>query len=218
MRRLHDAAWVTETAPILPERAGPLGEAAGRWRQLAIISGGVLLAFAPWFSASAVGPLLERAWHPSGLEMPLLTVAVQLGFALAAIVLALTGAADVVPGPRLFAVGAVVAAAGDLGFAALATDATTALPWRAITGAGLAAVYPVAVKMLSGWFRRERGLAVGVLIGALTIGSALPHLIRAVGATNGLDWSPPPARSPSRAGSSWASVGERGHTRRPHLD
>jgi len=203
---------VTETAPILPERAGPQGEAAGRWRQLAIISGGVLLAFAPWFSASAVGPLLERAWHPSGLELPLLTVAVQLGFAVAAIVLALTGAADVVSGPRLFAVGAALAAAGNLGFAALATDATTAIPWRAITGAGLAAVYPVAVKMLSGWFRRERGLAIGVLIGALTIGSALPHLIRAVGATNGLDWQPTVAAASAVAIAGGLLVGVGGRT------
>jgi MFS family permease len=181
---------VTKAALIASPDAETQGEAPGRWRQLAIISGGVLLAFAPWFSASAVGPLLERAWHPSGLEVPLLTVAVQLGFAVAAILLALTGAADVIAGPRLFAAGAVVAAVGNLGFAALAADATTALPWRALTGAGLAAVYPVAVKMLSGWFRRERGLAVGVLIGALTIGSALPHLVRAIGATNGLDWQP----------------------------
>jgi MFS family permease len=180
---------VTVAAPAAVPVAGP-GEAPGRWRQLAIIGGGVLLAFAPWFSASAVGPLLERAWHPSGLQLPLLTVAVQLGFAAAAIVLALSGAADVISGPRLFLVGALVAALGNLGFAALASDPVSALPWRALTGAGLAAVYPVAVKMLSGWFRRERGLAVGVLIGALTVGSALPHLVRAVGATNGLAWEP----------------------------
>jgi MFS family permease len=165
-------------------------EAAGRWRQLAIIGGGVLLAFAPWFSASAVAPLLAAEWHPSTLDLPLLTVAVQGGFAIAAIALAVSGAADAIAGPRLFLVGAVVAAAGNLGFAALATSPSAAVPWRALTGAGLAAAYPVAVRMLSGWFRRERGLAIGTLIGALTVGSALPHLIRAVGATNGIEWRP----------------------------
>jgi MFS family permease len=203
---------VTEAGPIASPSAEIHGEAPGRWRQLAIISGGVLLAFAPWFSASAVGPLLERAWHPSALEVPLLTVAVQLGFAVAAILLALTGAADVIPGPRLFAAGAVVAAVGNLGFAALAADATTALPWRALTGAGLAAVYPVGVKMLSGWFRRERGLAVGVLIGALTIGSALPHLVRAIGATNGLDWQPTVATASAIAVVGGLLVGVGGRT------
>jgi MFS family permease len=59
-----------------------------------------------------------------------------------------------------------------------------------VSGAGIAAVYPVAMKVLAGWFSRARGLAVGVLIGAITLGSALPHLIRAIGGTSGLDWRP----------------------------
>jgi MFS family permease len=165
-------------------------EPPARWRQLAVIGVGVLLAFAPWFSASAVAPLLQADWHPTALDLPLLTVAVQVGFAVAAIGLAVSGAADAVAGPRLFLGGAVVAAVGNLGFALVAGSPAAALPWRALTGAGLAGAYPVAVRMLSGWFRRDRGLAVGVLIGALTVGSAVPHLIRAVGATNGLDWRP----------------------------
>ena len=172
------------------EEAIPDHEPAGRWRQLAVIATGVLFAFAPWFSASAVAPLLQAEWHPSTLDLPLLTVAVQVGFAAAAIGLAVSGAADAIAGPKLFAAGATIAAAGNLGFALLADSPAAALPWRALTGAGLAAAYPVAVRMLSGWFRRERGLAIGVLIGALTVGSALPHLIRALGATNGLDWRP----------------------------
>jgi MFS family permease len=165
-------------------------EASGRWRQLAVIGGGVLLAFAPWFSASAVAPLLAAEWHPSTLDLPLLTVAVQVGFAIAAIGLAISGAADAIAGPRMFLAGSIVSAVGNLSFAFLADSPAAALPWRALTGAGLAAVYPVAVRMLSGWFRRERGLAIGTLIGALTVGSALPHLVRAVGATSGLDWRP----------------------------
>jgi MFS family permease len=161
-----------------------------RWGQLLVIGGGVLLAFAPWFSASADAPLLAAEWHPAPLDLPMLTVAVQVGFAVAAIGLAVSGAADAIAGPRLMLAGAIVAAVGNLGFGLLAGSPSAALPWRLVTGAGLAAVYPVAVRMLSGWFRRERGLAIGTLIGAITIGSALPHLIRAVGATNGLDWRP----------------------------
>ena len=161
---------------------------AGRWRALLVVGVGTLLAFAPWFSASAVAPLLAAEWHTSGLQIPLLTVAVQLGFAAAALLLAVTGAPDVIPGPALFLVGAAVAAAGNLGFALVAHDAASALPFRALTGAGIAAVYPVAVKLIAGWFRRGRGLAIGTLIGALTVGSALPHLLRAVGAMGGLDW------------------------------
>src|SRR4051794_1915882 len=170
--------------------AVPASDPAGSGRQLVILAAGVLLAFAPWFSASAVGPLLAAEWHTTSLDLPILTVAVQLGFAAAALILALTGTADVTPGPRLLAIGAVVAALANVGFAALANDVPTAIPWRILTGAGLAAVYPVALKMLAGWFVRRRGLAIGVVIGALTIGSALPHLFRAVGATSGLSWRP----------------------------
>jgi MFS family permease len=115
-------------------------------------------------------------------------VAVQLGFALAALALAAAAVVDVVSGPRLFFVGACVTAAANLGFAWLAHDEATALPFRLLTGAGIAAVYPVAVKLMAGWYRAERGLAIGVLIGALTVGSALPHLFRALGALGGLDW------------------------------
>jgi MFS family permease len=166
----------------------PADDPAGRWRQLAAIAGGVLLAFAPWFSASAVAPLLAADWQTTRLDLPLLTVAVQLGFAAGALGLAATGAADAVSARRLFVGGAAIAAAANLGFAVLAQGPTDALLWRFATGAGLAAVYPVALKMLAGWFRRGRGLAIGILIGALTVGSALPHLIRALGATTGADW------------------------------
>jgi MFS family permease len=169
-------------------RPTPAEDPAGRWRQLAIIAAGVLLAFAPWFSASAVAPLLAAEWRTTRLDLPLLTVAVQLGFAAAALALAATGAADAIPARRLFAAGTAVAAAGNLGFALLAVGPTDAIAWRFLTGAGLAAVYPIALKMLAGWFRRGRGLAIGILIGALTVGSALPHLIRALGATAGADW------------------------------
>jgi MFS family permease len=153
-----------------------------------VVATGTLLAFAPWFSASAVGPLIALEWHAGGLDLPLLTVAVQLGFAAAAFGLAASAAVDVVPGPRLFFVGTVVAALANLGFATVPDDATAALPLRFLTGAGIAAVYPVAVKLLAGWFRAGRGLAIGVLIGALTVGSALPHLFRGAGALGGLDW------------------------------
>jgi MFS family permease len=120
--------------------------------------------------------------------VPLLTVAVQLGFAVGALVIAATGAADVIRAPTLFLAGAVVAAAANGVFAVWATDLTTALPLRFATGAALAAVYPVAMKLTVGWFRRERGLAVGVLIGAVTLGSALPYLLSGLGALGDVDW------------------------------
>ena len=161
-----------------------------RWWQLAVLTAGILLAEAPWFASGAVAPLLRTEWSTTGLDLPLLTVAVQVGFAVGAIAIAAAGAADVLPGPRLFVVGCVAAAVANLGFAFAATDARSALPFRFLTGLAIAAVYPVGINLLAGWFRRDRGLAVGVLVGGLTVGSALPYLFRAVGAYAALEWQP----------------------------
>ena len=165
-----------------------IDEPQGRWGTLVALSFVVVLALVPWFSAAAVAPLIAAEWQIDGLQTALLTVAVQIGFAIGALVLALTGAADVIPARRLVAGGAFVAAAANAAFALLAVDLATALPLRALSGAGVAAVYPVAMKVLAGWFGRDRGLAVGVLIGAITLGSALPHALRSAGAIVDLDW------------------------------
>ncbi len=162
----------------------------GRWWQLAILSVGILLAEAPWFASGAVAPLLRDEWATTGLDLPLLTVAVQLGFAVGAIGLAVIGAADVLPGPQLFVAGAIVAGVANVGFATVATDPATALPFRFLTGVGIAAVYPIGVKLATGWFRHGRGLAVGMLVGGITVGSALPYLFRAIGAYADLQWRP----------------------------
>jgi len=155
---------------------------------LLVLSVGILLAEAPWFTSAAVTPLLRVEWQPEGLELAMLVVAVQIGFAVGALALAITGAADVIRGDRLFFWGAVTTGAANLGFAWLATDPVSALPFRFLTGAGIAAVYPVGMKLVAGWFRVGLGTAIGILIGALTVGTALPHLLRAVGALAGADW------------------------------
>jgi MFS family permease len=168
----------------------PAAEPAGRWSQLALLATAVLLSLVPWFSAASVAPLIADEWRIGGLETALLTVAVQVGFAVGALLIAFTGAADVMPAHRLIAGGALLAATGNAAFGLLATDLATALPLRALSGLGIAAVYPVAMKVLAGWFARERGLAIGVLIGAITLGSALPHALRAGGALVDADWRP----------------------------
>jgi MFS family permease len=163
-------------------------EPAGRWTLLALLSLAVLLTLSTWFSGSAVAPSLSREWGIDRVGVASLTVAVQVGFAVSALGLAALGVPDVLPPRRLIAVGALVAALANAGFALLATDLATALPFRFLTGAGIAAVYPVGMKVLASWFRGRRGLAVGTLIGAITIGSALPHLLRAGGTGLEADW------------------------------
>lgn len=168
---------------------GP-SEPRERWIQLAILGVGMVLAMSPSFAAAAVAPILREEWTVGLLDLPFLTVVVQLGFAVGAIGLALIGAPDVIPAPRLFAAGAIVAAVANLGFGIVASDPTSAAPFRFATGLALAAVYPVAMKLGAGWFRRDRGLAIGVVNGALTVGVALPFLFRALGAYAGVDWRP----------------------------
>jgi len=163
-------------------------EPAGRWRLLAVLGVGELLAMSPWFSASAVAPLIAPALSLTGLDLPMLTIAVQLGFVGGALLLAITGAADVLPARALFLAGALAAAVANLGFAYAAADLGSALAFRFVTGFALAGVYPVGMKIVAGWFRRERGLAIGILVGALTVGASLPYLFRALGALSGLDW------------------------------
>ncbi len=159
-----------------------------RWRQLAVLATCLVLGMAPWFSASAVASSLRVAWDPGPLGLPMLAVGVQLGFAAGALLLALIGAPDVIRPAWLMAAGMAIAALANLGFALVATDPVSALPFRVLTGAALAAVYPVAMKVAAGWFRRGRGLAVGILIGALTLGSALPYLATGLHVGAGADW------------------------------
>ncbi len=137
-----------------------------------------------------MAPALRAEWALASAQVPLLTVAVQLGFAAGALLLAATGAPDVLSARHVFLAGALLAAAANAGFGFLAGDLASGLLLRFITGIALAAVYPVAMKMVVGWFRRERGLAIGVLIGALTVGSALPYLLSGIGVLSGVDWRP----------------------------
>ena len=132
---------------------------------------------APWFSASAVAPTLSTAWRLGGTGGAWLTISVQLGFVLGALVSALLTLSDRWSARRLFAGSAAIAAAATLGVAG-APGPAVGIALRMLTGAALAGVYPPGMKIAAGWFRAERGLAIGTLVGALTLGSALPHLVR----------------------------------------
>jgi MFS family permease len=132
---------------------------------------------APWFSASAVAPPLAAAWHlgPSGTAG--LTISVQLGFVAGALVSSILTLADIWSARRLVAGSAVAAGLATIGVA-LSTGPVVGFGWRFLTGAALAGVYPPGMKIAAGWFREARGWAIGILVGALTLGSAVPHLVR----------------------------------------
>lgn len=174
-----------ERGPVaVPERTpGPI-DPEGRWAALAVLSIACLLGMTPWFSASAVLPRLVEAWNLSASQAAWLTIAVQLGFVAGAVASAALTLADVIRPRRLFLLGCLGAAAAN-GLLLVADGAATAIPLRFATGAFLAAVYPPAMKSMATWFRAGRGTALGVLVGALTIGSATPHLVNGFG---GGDW------------------------------
>ncbi|NUO37653.1 MAG: MFS transporter [Gemmatimonadaceae bacterium] len=160
----------------------PAAEDARRWRMLALIALAELLGMCVWFAANAVAPQLATRWALTPAETGWLTTVVQLGFVGGTALAALLNLADVVPARAYFSVCAVAAAVANASLLA-APGYRTALLCRALTGVCLAGVYPPAMKMAATWFRARRGLAIGVVVGALTIGKALPFLIHALPGT-----------------------------------
>jgi MFS family permease len=144
---------------------------------LAVLAMAELFAMAPWFSASAVAPALAGVWHlgPGGTAG--LTVSVQLGFVAGSIVSASLTLADIWSARRLVAASAGVAALATIGVA-FSPGPEVGIGFRFVTGAALAGVYPPGMKIAAGWFREARGWAIGIMVGALTVGSAAPHLVR----------------------------------------
>jgi len=146
-------------------------------RVLAVVAIAQLLAMAPWFSASAVAPTLARVWQLTPGGTAWLTMSVQLGFVAGALLSAILTLADRVSARRLVAGSAMLAAAATVGVAG-ASGFAVGIGCRVLTGAALAGVYPPSMKIAAGWFKEGRGLAIGILVGALTLGSASPHLVR----------------------------------------
>ena len=167
-----------------PATAGDRDSDASRLRALALLAFALVLSMSTWFSASAVLPQLRSEWALSDSAAAWMTIAVQLGFVFGAVTSALFNVSDVVRAQRVILFGALGAALAN-GLLIFAQGPEVALPLRFATGVALAQVYPPALKVMSTWFRKRRGTALGILVGALTVGSALPHLVNGLG---GLDW------------------------------
>ena len=144
----------------------------------------VVLAMTTWFSATAVLPALREAWELTSGEAAWLTIAVQLGFVAGALVSAVLNLPDIVS-PRRVVFGSALGAAGANALVTLAPGVEAALPLRFATGFFVAGIYPPAMKVIATHFRTGRGLALGIMVGAITLGSAMPHLVNGIG---GLPW------------------------------
>jgi MFS family permease len=140
-----------------------------------------------WFSATAVTPSLVGEFAMSPSRAAWLTMAVQAGFVVGTLGSAFGNLADVLNARVLFFIGAVTGASFNAAVL-FASSSEAVLALRFLTGASLACVYPPAMKLAAGWFREGRGFALGILIGALTLGKAFPHLLTAL---YGSEWREP---------------------------
>ena len=147
------------------------------------MSSAMLLSLSAWMTATAVAPELQARWSLSPGQVGLLTTTVQLGFVVGTAVAAVLNLADTVPARTLFAGSAALAALANAALL-IVPGYATALIARFLTGAFLAGVYPPGMKMVSTWFRSARGLAIGTVVGALTVGKATPYLLKAIGDTS----------------------------------
>lgn len=160
----------------------------GKWRILLLLSLAELLAMAVWFSASAVVPALTSAWNLSESATAWLTMSVQIGFVVGAFGSSLLNLADRIPARRFFTISAILAALFTSLIPVIGNRLALALVLRFLTGVVLAGVYPVGMKIMATWTREDRGLGIGLLVGALTLGSASPHLLNVFGGVE--SWQP----------------------------
>ena len=151
-------------------------------RALFLLSLAELLAMSLWFTGTAVLPQVTKIWQSDIALGSWLTVAVQIGFAFGALTFALFNIPDIFNPIRVFVASAIAAAAANAGFAWAAPHPLPAILLRGATGFFLAGVYPPGMKIIAGWFQKGRGLALGIIIGALTVGSAVPHAVNSFGA------------------------------------
>ena len=138
-----------------------------------------------WFSASAVVPALRNEWHLGETAASWLTISVQLGFVFGTLLSAFLNLPDLISVRYVFAVSALGGALANAAFGAYAHGPQMGIGLRFLTGMFLAGVYPPGMKIMATWFQRGRGMALGVLVGALTLGKASPYLVNGLGSA---DW------------------------------
>jgi MFS family permease len=152
-------------------------EITHKWRTLLLLALAELLVMAVWFSASAVIDPLTNQWNLTNAGRAWLTMSVQIGFVVGAFISAVFTLADRIPPVKFMAFTAFAAAGTTALIPILANGLEIALMLRFLTGVFLAGVYPVGMKIVSTWTQADRGLGIGMLVGALAIGSGTPHLI-----------------------------------------
>jgi MFS family permease len=162
-----------------------MGETGKAWH-LAVLCLAVVLTLSVWFAGTAAVPSLLAEGLVTPGRAAWLTAAVQLGFVAGTLVSAVLSLADRRDPRMLFLASGLLAAAATLAQTAVAPSGAAALALRFVAGAAMAGVYPVGMKLAASWARGDLGLLIGCLVGAVTLGSALPHLAPAL--LGGIGW------------------------------
>ncbi len=160
-------------------------------RVLPVIVGAQFAGTSLWFAVNAVMPDLQRAWGLPASAVGSLSSAVQLGFVAGTLVFALAMVADRFPPTRVFLACSLLGAAANAGIVLADGSLAALLALRFAVGFLLAGIYPVGMKIAAAWFRERLGAVLGVLIGALVLGTALPHGLRAlaaIGTSGAVPW------------------------------
>ena len=158
--------------------------AKNKWRALTLLALAELFSMSLWFSGSAVVPSLTREWHLTESQVSWISIAVQLGFVVGTLISAVLNLSDIISSRHLFAVAGVAGALINASFSLYVHEPSAAITLRFLTGVCLAGVYPPGMKVMATWFRKRRGMALGVLVGALTLGKATPYLVNAIGSSS----------------------------------
>jgi MFS family permease len=157
-----------------------------KWRVLCFAGLGVVLAMSVWFSATAITFELTEHFQLTSGQRTWLTTAVQAGFVIGALTSSFLSLADVYRLTHIMTISAVLAAVANT-YILFEPSVAGLIAARFVTGIALAGIYPPAMKFIATWFQKGRGVAMGSMVGALTLGSASPHLIGAFDI--GLDWT-----------------------------
>lgn len=164
--------------------------AVEKWRNLVLLVMAEILIFCLWFSVTAILPQMTEEWQLSGADQSWMTMSVQVGFVVGALLSALLNLSDRIPASRLIAASAFGGAAANAGISLLEYAPTLALLLRFGTGMGLAGAYPPGMKLAATWCKEDRGLGIGLLVGGIVLGKSIPHLLNALPLL-GVDGMPP---------------------------
>ena len=157
----------------------------GKWRSIILLTIATTMALSTWFSATAVMPRLAMEFDVSDAWISFASSMVAIGFVTGTLFTAISGIADRVDPRRIFMWSCALAATANLATLFVPPHSIAFIATRFLVGASIAGVYPIAMKMAAGWADKDRGALIGLLTGAVTLGSATPHLL---GVAAAVDW------------------------------